>query len=130
MLLKEDFPVIKVVYTLAMLISTIAHITNLAFSGFAGGGLLNGNSTGSDFSALGLLTHDNRVLELSCLIMSLVTGPCNMRLKGYITNNQFSKAGLSILAANLAVGPGAALAGVAFWREGVLAGFGPHEKSS
>jgi hypothetical protein len=122
MFAKADLPYIRLVHYSAFLVSAATQLINV----YHHGSLVNLTLTGKNarLAILGFSRYDDLAFTLSSLVLALGAAPLGLRLHGYITTSQsFASAPFICLALPI-VGPTATIAGMAIYRESILAGFG------
>ncbi|CAG9954703.1 unnamed protein product [Clonostachys rosea f. rosea IK726] len=122
MFAKADLPYIRLVHYSAFLVSAATQLINV----YHHGSLVNLTLTGKNarLAILGFSRYDDLAFTLSSLVLALGAAPLGLRLHGYITTSQSFASALFICLALPIVGPTATIAGMAIYRESILAGFG------
>lgn len=122
MFAKADLPWVGLVHHSALAVSAAIHLANVYFHGIRLSLVFGGSDAAQ--AALGLYKYEGLVFTLSSLLLALGAAPWNLRLCGYITTAQALRSASAIIVSIFALGPAATLAGMASYREGVLASFG------
>ncbi|KAF4819124.1 FAD-dependent monooxygenase andE [Colletotrichum siamense] len=122
MFAKADLPYIRLVHYAAFTICAVAHLINVYYDGFWPPLLMGGNNT--MLATLGFSKYEGLAFTLSSLILALGAAPLSLRLCGYITTIQSFTSAFLICLGTFSFGPAASVAGMAIYREGILAGFG------
>lgn len=122
MFAKADLPYIRLVHCSAFIMSTAIHFTNVFNYGVRHSLSFGGNNEA--LVRLGFSKYEGIIFTLSSLLLSLGAAPISLRLCGYIANLQCLVSAMAISLGIFVVGPTATVAGMAAYREGVLAGLG------
>ncbi|CAH0047714.1 unnamed protein product [Clonostachys solani] len=122
MFAKADLPYIRLVHYSAFLVSAATQLINVCHHGSLVNLTLARNNVRLEM--LGFSRYDDLAFTLSSLMLALGAAPLSLRLRGYITTSQSFASALFICLGLPIVGPTATIAGMAIYRESILAGFG------
>ncbi|KAF4894123.1 FAD-dependent monooxygenase andE [Colletotrichum viniferum] len=122
MFAKADLPYIRLVHYFALIIPAAIHLLNVFHHGIMSS-LVSGGRNAA-LRALGFSKYEGLVFSISSLLLALGAAPLSLRFSGYITTLQSLYSAFGISLGLPIVGPAAVVAGMAAYREGVLAGFG------
>lgn len=122
MFAKADLPYIRVIHFSAFVVSATIHVINVLRQGDGLSLVLGGNN--ALLAALGFSKYEGLAFTVSSLLLALGAAPLSLRLCGYITTVQSLTSALVICLGLFVVGPTATVAGMACYRESILASFG------
>lgn len=115
---NTDVAILKSVYTCAFLVQATIHIAAFAYAYYHP----DISVAGTFLNLLSPTTWSHSdIATIACSTNNLYS-IWNLRRQGYIRSGDAIKAAVALCVGQLVVGPGAAWAGLAFWREDVIAG--------
>lgn len=112
-----DIPHLMIVYKAAVILSLAYHLLFISYAGYLYGSSLSMFSLSRLRAALQPIIGEEYLLATVVMILGELFKVIDLRRRGFTTTKEARDAVLTFLAAQTVLGPGAALAGLWWWRE-------------